>query len=165
VYIDGGVGNIIPPHVQHPAVTTTSAGKPLDLSVGFVVGGGSAVATVEIFDNASGTPVKVGSATSAGPVTGNCSLMVTVPAVKLWSPQQRSLYTAVVAIGSGGDGDSARTRFGVRTVVTDGYKLMLNGNRIYLAGCKDLATLPPPSPPLPHHHLASSSIYLLVCRA
>ena len=29
VFIDGGVGNIVQPHVQHPPVTTASAGKPL----------------------------------------------------------------------------------------------------------------------------------------
>ena len=143
VFIDGGVGSIVQPHVQHPPVTTASAGKPLDVSVSFVVSGGSAPAAVEIFDNASGTPLKVGSATSRGAVAGNVSLNVTVPAVKLWSPSQRSLYTAVVSIGPAGAAfDSASARFGVRTVVTDGHKLMLNGNRVYLAGYGDDAVYP-----------------------
>ena len=44
VYLDGGVGNVVPPHVQHPPVTAASAGRPLELSVGFVVSGGSAPA-------------------------------------------------------------------------------------------------------------------------
>jgi hypothetical protein len=34
IFIDGGVGNIVPPHVQHPPVTTSSAGEPLERSVG-----------------------------------------------------------------------------------------------------------------------------------
>ena len=51
--------------------------------------------------------------------------------------------------------DAVSTRFGIRTVVVDGYKILLNGQRLYLAGCKDtpnrglsnslvLALAPPP---------------------
>ena len=48
-----------------------------------------------------------------------------------------------VTIGAAGAAvDSASARFGVRTVVTDGYKLMLNGNRIYLAGYGDDSVYP-----------------------
>ena len=43
-----GVGNIMPPHVTHPPVTTASAGKPLTISVAFLVSGGSAAASVEV---------------------------------------------------------------------------------------------------------------------
>ena len=183
VFLDGGVGNVVPPHVQHPPVTAASAGRPLELSVSFVVSGGSAPAAVDVFYNASGTLVAVGSATSAGDVTGEVSLAVTVPAVRLWSPEERSLYTAVVRLGPAGAAvDTASARFGVRTVVADGHKLMLNGNRLYLAGYGDdsvypltvacterensrhqpgrcLATFLQP-PPLPSHSLPASSPFL-----
>jgi hypothetical protein len=39
-------------------------------------------------------------------------------------------------IGGGTVVDTASTRFGVRTIGVDGYKLMLNGQRIFLAGCE-----------------------------
>ena len=79
---------------------------------------------------------------------------MTVPAIKLWSPEQRSLYTAVVSIGGSGGGsataaatdsavtDSATTRFGVRTIAVSGYKLLLNGQRVFLAGYGDDAIYP-----------------------
>jgi beta-galactosidase/beta-glucuronidase len=142
VFIDGGVGSIVPPHIQHPPVTASSAGKPLTLSADFVISGGAAMAAVQIVDNSSGTPVVVAHNQSMAPLRGCVSLQVTLPAVKLWSPEQRALYTAVVSIWIGSPGsklpagavDSASTRFGVRTIIADGYKLMLNGQRVFLAG-------------------------------
>lgn len=141
-YIDGGVGNIMPPHVTHPPVTTDNAGKPLTISVAILISGGAAPASVQILDNSTGTPVPVASsAASTKPVAGNVTLHVTIPQVKLWSPENRSLYTAVVTLGSGSTPlDQATTRFGVRTVtVSDGYKLMLNGHRMFLAGEANVA--------------------------
>jgi hypothetical protein len=95
VFIDGGVGSIVPPHIQHPPVTASSAGEPLTLSADFVITGGAAMAAVQIVDNSSGTPVVVAHNQSMAPMTGEVSLQVTLPAVKLWSPEQRALYTAV----------------------------------------------------------------------
>ena len=148
VFIDGGIGNIIPPHVTHPPVTTASAGKPLELTVAFTISGGAATAHLQILDNTSGTPVPVAAVSSTAPQTGNATLMVTIPTVKLWSPEQRALYTAVVSIGGSGIAaaatvtDSATTRFGVRSVTVSGPKLLLNGQRVFLAGYGDDSIYP-----------------------
>eukprot|EP01048_Picozoa_sp_COSAG05_P011443 COSAG05_NODE_1078_length_5954_cov_7.170794_5_plen_370_part_00 len=144
VYLDGGVGNIIAPHVTHPPVTTASAGKPLAVSVAFLVSGGSAQASLHIIDNSTGTPVTVAHSTpSDTKVTGNVTLHATIPAVALWSPEMRALYTAVISLGPpSAPVDTATTRFGVRSVHVDGYKLMLNGQRLFLAGYGDDAIYP-----------------------
>ena len=126
IFIDGGVGSIIPPHVTYPLVTTASAGKPLAISVALLIrsppaqssshctapqcttplsckhhgcialahqpevaarcSGGSAIASVEIFDTATNASVGKGATPTA--VTGNATVSVTVPAVKLWSPEE-----------------------------------------------------------------------------
>jgi hypothetical protein len=147
VYIDGGVGSVIPPHVTHPPVTTASAGKPLEISVALEIAGGKAVPTVEIFDWATNASVATGAGAAA--VQGNTTVTVALPAVKLWSPEERNLYVAVVSISTGGGADAAAavdvvsTRFGVRTITTDGaYQFLLNGQRIFLAGYGDDAIFP-----------------------
>ena len=144
IHIDGGVGNIVGPHVTHPPVTTASAGKPLTLGVAFLVSGGAAPAAVHIYDNATGTLVLVArSAPDATAVSGNVTLHVTIPQVKLWSPEVRALYTAVVTLGPmSAPLDAATSRFGVRTATVDGYKIMLNGQRLFLAGYGDDAIYP-----------------------
>jgi beta-galactosidase len=147
IYIDGGVGNIMPPHVTHPPVTTYNAGKPLTLSVAILISGGAAPASVQILtsDDSTGSLVTVAkSAPSSKALSGNVTLLVTVPKIKLWSPASRSLYVAVVTLGpEGAPLDQAVTRFGVRTVtVSEGYKLMLNGHRLFLAGYGDDAIYP-----------------------
>ena len=149
IYIDGGVGSTIPPHVTHPPVTSDSAGKPLEISVALLISGGKATPKVEIFDDA--TNASVGSGAGSTAVQGNTSVSVTIPAVKLWSPEARNLYRAVVTLHTTSDadagGDSAvdvtSTRFGVRTITTDGkYSFLLNGQRVFLAGYGDDAIYP-----------------------
>ena len=140
VFIDGGVGSTVEPHVQHPPVTTASAGKPLEVTVSFIVSGGSAQASVDIFDNSTGT--LVASSSPSAPLHGNSTLRVTIPRVVLWSPESRALYTAVVTLGTSAKPlDSATTRFGVRSIAVDGHKLLLNGQRIFLAGGPSTAKL------------------------
>ena len=52
-------------------------------------------------------------------------------------------YTAVVTLGTPVKPlDSATTRFGVRSIAVDGHKLLLNGQRIFLAGYGDDAIYP-----------------------
>ena len=138
VHIEQGIANVVPPHITHPEVTTASAGSPLAISVDFAISGGWANAAAHIFDNSTGTLVAV--ATTSAPQTGNVSLVANVPAVKLWSPEDRALYTVVVSID--GVGDNATTRFGVRSIKTEGYKLLLNGQRVFLAGYGDDAIYP-----------------------
>jgi beta-galactosidase/beta-glucuronidase len=117
-------------------------------------GHSAAMASVTILDNSSGVPATVAtsgpSTTPQGP--GNVTLTVTVPQVKLWSPENRSLYTAVVTLYNTPTAaaapsptqriDSATTRFGVRSIAVDGHKLMLNGQRVFLAGYGDDSIYP-----------------------
>ena len=140
-----GVGNTIPPHVTHPSVTDAeSEGRPLTVSVAAVITGGSAhTAVAEIFDHATNQSVGVSK-----PVTGaagNVTFAVPIKAAKLWSPESRSLYTAVVTLsdaGSAAPSDVATTRFGIRTIKTDGFKFMINGRRLFLSGYGDDAIYP-----------------------
>ena len=149
LYIDGGVGGIIPPQVSHPRVTVASAGKPLQISVNMTIGGsgsGSVHVRVHIFDAA--TNISIGTGTGSSTTHSHVTIPVTIPAVKLWSPEERNLYRVIVTIHRGSDVagaapvDMATTRFGVRTIATDGYKLMLNGLRVFLAGYGDDSVYP-----------------------
>ena len=145
VFIDGGTASMIPPHVTHPPVSTASAGKPLEISVALQISGGKAVPKVEIVDAATNETVSTSAATAAS--QGNTTVKVTVPAIKLWSPEDRNLYYAVVSIHAtaGVDSvlDTVTTRFGVRTITTDGkYQFLLNGQRVFLAGYGDDAIYP-----------------------
>jgi hypothetical protein len=145
VYINGGVGNIVPPHVTHPPVVAASEGRPLEIAVRFLISGGSAIASVRILESHTGREV-ASSPLVTPPQIGNVTLKATIPSVKLWSPEERNLYTAVVSISIGPSEpvmvDSATTGFGVRTVAVVGHKLMLNGRRVYLAGYGDDAIYP-----------------------
>ncbi len=51
---------------------------------------------------------------------------------KLWSPDKPNLYSARVIIGD--NEDDQFDRFGVRSLKTEGYKILLNGKRIKLMG-------------------------------
>lgn len=142
-YIDGGIGNTIPPHVTHPPVNARSAGKPLVISVSLLISGSGdpATAHVEIFDAA--TNASVGKADATTPAKGNVTVQVEVSAVKLWSPAAPNLYRAVVTLTtSAGIADSATTRFGVRTIATSGYQVLLNGARVMLSGYGDDSIYP-----------------------
>jgi beta-galactosidase/beta-glucuronidase len=186
VYIDGGVGGIVPPQVTHPPVTVASAGKPLQISVGMMITGGSVFTHVQIFDVA--TNVSVASSARDDPAQGHVIVHVTIPAIKLWSPEERNLYRVVATIYTGSDEattvlDMATTRFGVRTITTDGYKLMLNGLRVFLSGYGDDSVYPltvsPPREKAPYeqkvklahelgfnfvrHHSHVLREYLLLC--
>ena len=149
-YIDGGVGNTIPPHVTHPPVSTQSAGKPLSISVSLLISGPGdpAIATVEIFDVA--TNASVATAASRTAMKGNVTVVAQVPAIKLWSPASPNLYRAVVTLTSPTSTsrtqttivDAATTRFGVRTITTQGYRFKLNGENLMLSGYGDDSIYP-----------------------
>lgn len=57
--------------------------------------------------------------------------VVSIPNVKLWEPGAPNLYVLEAQLMTG---DTFYTQFGVRTVSTDGYKLLLNGEQTFLAG-------------------------------
>lgn len=51
---------------------------------------------------------------------------------KLWSPEKPNLYSAQIILGE--NEDDQFDRFGVRKFSTEGYKILLNGNRFKLMG-------------------------------
>ena len=153
-----GIGGTIPPHVTHPPVGVGSEGQPLKVTVAVVVAGGASVVDVEIVDG--GTNTTVGKASAPSAATGNATTVdVAIPEVKLWSPESRALYVAVVTLRTGGD--VASTRFGVRTIGRDGHKFMLNGLRLFLNGFGDDAIYPLTVSP-PRDKVRAIFIYFLL---
>ena len=62
--------------------------------------------------------------------------VLSVPAVKMWSPQSPHLYSATVQVLEGDQVlDEARTEFGIRTLILDPrFGLRINGNTVKLRG-------------------------------
>jgi hypothetical protein len=71
--------------------------------------------------------------------TGHCTLEVAMPGAKLWSPDAPHLYWAKVQLrDEAGVLDEGTVRFGVRTITTDSFRIVLNGTPIFLrGGCDD----------------------------
>ena len=70
---------------------------------------------------------------SDGTVTFRTKL--SIPEIKPWSPQSPSLYVAGLELQQDGKVvDKLETRFGFRTIETQGTKLLLNGEEIFLTG-------------------------------
>jgi len=63
-------------------------------------------------------------------VDGEIVLEQRVPDFRTWSPESPSLHTVQVRIG----GDSIEERFGIRTVRTEGRKILVNGKAVRLVG-------------------------------
>lgn len=61
-------------------------------------------------------------------------LSVRIPRAQLWNFDTPYLYRAEVRIESGGSCDSCSTRFGVRRIEIDGYRLLINGTETRLNG-------------------------------
>lgn len=59
---------------------------------------------------------------------------VTMETVKLWSIKDPNLYTALVTVTTPGSEDTESVRFGMRTLETDGAKIVFNGENIFLTG-------------------------------
>jgi beta-glucuronidase len=66
----------------------------------------------------------------ARPVEGIVSQTLSVPDFKLWSPAAPHLHTVRVSIA----GDCIVERFGIRRVETQGQRILLNGEPLYLKG-------------------------------
>jgi len=62
----------------------------------------------------------------------NVQFEVRIPGVKLWSPDNPALYAMRVVLSDGEP--EFWTQFGVRSIVTDKARLLLNGKSIFLAG-------------------------------
>ena len=68
---------------------------------------------------------------------------IDMPEGKLWSVDEPNLYTASVAILDGEKPcDSAKARFGLREIRTEGMQILLNGKPIFLRGASDLQWFP-----------------------
>ena len=85
----------------------------------------------------------VSAAPAAAKSSGRMTLSVMIPAAKLWVPgtrqAQASLYLANLTL-SGGDGRpiaTTLTRFGVRSLSTDGPRILFNGEPLFLRGFGD----------------------------
>jgi len=76
---------------------------------------------------------------SARPAAGErVSTVVTIPQVKLWSPDQPTLYRARLSLLKSGQViDAVETRFGVRDLRIEGFRLKLNGQPLFLRGYGD----------------------------
>ena len=89
--------------------------------------------------------VEVGvSSSSSGSTSPRMAITVTIWDAKLWVPgtkaAQTSLYFANLTLhGGGNDGLSAQksTRFGVRSLSTDGNRIRMNGEPLFLRGYGD----------------------------
>lgn len=57
-----------------------------------------------------------------------------VPDPQLWSPADPTLYVLEATLASAGGNDQVMYQFGIRTVTTQGYRLLLNDAPTFLAG-------------------------------
>jgi len=73
------------------------------------------------------------------PVDGNAVVTTTLPVhdPRLWSPQRPHLYDVVVRLESADGADRVGSYTGLRTIQTQGNRLLLNGERLYVRGVLD----------------------------
>jgi len=149
VFIDLGKGSVMPPHVTHPPVSSSSEGKAMDINVSFSVEATDAQGHQNLW--ATVTVARVGAqiaeAVSYSLVTTsrNFVAQLRIPSLVPWSLSNPALYNATVSLHpceSCPAMDTVWTKFGVRTLVVDGYKFMLNGRRLYLNGYGDDSIYP-----------------------
>jgi beta-galactosidase len=57
-----------------------------------------------------------------------------IPDPALWSPADPNLYVLQATLSSDSGTDTFSTQFGIRTIKTDGTRLLLNGEPVFLAG-------------------------------
>jgi hypothetical protein len=70
---------------------------------------------------------------------------IDMPDAKLWSPDEPNLYTASVSIHDGQEPaprDAASVRFGLREIRTEGLRILLNGQPIFVRGASDIHVYP-----------------------
>jgi hypothetical protein len=98
--------------------------------------------------DAEGRPTSAaGQARVAVPAAGKqeqeLELRVKLSPLRLWSPDDPFLYVATVRLMRDGKVvDELTSRFGMREIVADGHRLLLNGKPLYLSGYGDDATEP-----------------------
>jgi beta-galactosidase/beta-glucuronidase len=72
-------------------------------------------------------------------VEGQTAFVLTLPVEqpRLWSPEHPHLYTALVRLSSADGEDRVSSYTGLRRVETQGNRILLNGERVYLRGALD----------------------------
>lgn len=80
---------------------------------------------------------------------GLADVEVDLPGHALWSPEEPVLHTLTVIMETVSARDEYELRFGIRTVTTDGSKLLLNGSPIQLFGWNRHESHPQFGPALP----------------
>lgn len=115
-------------HVTASSVTAAEA--TLKVKV-FVRNLGSAEASRQIAFSVDGKQFYTGTHRIA-PGATTVEFETSLKSPRLWSPAAPNLYSARVTLG--GEADDQFTRFGVRTIRTDGVKILLNGARLRLKG-------------------------------
>lgn len=90
--------------------------------------------TVAPWSKTKGKPITVSVAANRS--TSNLHAEITVPDVKMWTPETPDLYTATVELVSKnkGESDSKSERFGFRDIVMNAEGLFLNGKKYKLRG-------------------------------
>lgn len=80
----------------------------------------------------------VAIADALDPPTGKVSVAATMAdaSLKMWSPTSPSLFNASISLlsSSGSTIDTIRTRFGVKDLMIDGPRFILNGKALFLSG-------------------------------
>jgi beta-galactosidase/beta-glucuronidase len=118
------------------AVKLTVAGR--------VSGARVSLAICEWGSSSGGTGCIVGAQTAAN--ASRMTLTLTIPNAKLWAPgtqaAQAALYVANLTLSVGGSSDASpattrSTRFGVRSLDTNGPRILFNGEPLFLRGYGD----------------------------
>ncbi|MBX3083443.1 MAG: hypothetical protein KF716_17550 [Anaerolineae bacterium] len=105
---------------------------------------GQAVITVDLAGNlaqvADTLRAQIGEQTAeiaVKPHQTHYTMSVTVPDVRLWTPETPELYTAVITLTGAAGEDAQYVRFGFREIAIRDGQLLLNGEPIYLRAALD----------------------------
>ncbi len=107
-------------------MTVDTADAQISVEVGITAPNGSPTGTLAVYMDGK----KVGEAPVAQADENKAVVTVSVPGVKLWSPESPSLYRFDVET----DDDGLCEMTGFRTVATSGGKILLNGQAITIKG-------------------------------
>ncbi len=117
-------------HVASIVVESTLEGA-VELSLG--IDGRDAGGVAEIYDMDS---VRVAGPVSFRCVNGFAHCRLKIPSPRQWAPATPYMYSARVSlvVHNGAEYDRYDEPFGIRSIVVDGGKLLLNGEALYLVG-------------------------------
>lgn len=114
----------------HIASVALAPSEGLDAIVADVAVAGPAVAGARLTVQAvGGEPVSVPA--------GRVRVVLPVASPRLWSPEDPYLYGVTVTLDSADGSDQVGCSTGLRRIETDGDRLLLNGERLYVRGVLD----------------------------